>query len=246
MTKKKATANPRAELRKRAEKIAKGKNSRMPENVDAMSPEEVHRTLHQLQVHQIELEMQNEELRRAQVALELSRNTYAELYDFAPVGYFTIDGQGLIKGVNLKGAHLLGIERGLLLNKPFISFIEEPADSEIFSKHREAVFQKPGNQTCGIRLKRKYGAVFDAQLQSIAKENIGGKAVDIFTAIIDVTESKKAEEKIEHLASFPELNPNPVIETDLKGQVIFYNSATISILKNLNAPEDVRLFSRTI
>ena len=242
MTEKKATANPRDELRKRAEKIAKGKNSRMPENVDAMSPEEVRRTLHQLQVHQIELEMQNEELRRAQEALELSRNTYAELYDFAPVGYFTIDAQGLIEGVNLKGAHLLGIERGLLLKKPFISFIEEAADREIFSKHREAVFQKPGNQTCEIRLKRKYGAAFYAQLQSIAKENIDGKAVDILTAIIDITESKKAEEKIEHLASFPELNPNPVIETDLKGQVIFYNAATMSILKKLNAPEDVRLF----
>ena len=59
---------------------------------------------------------------------------------------------------------------------------------------------------------------------------------------MDITERKKTEEKIEHLASFPQLNPNPVIETDLKGQVIFHNAATIRILKNLNAPEDVRLF----
>ena len=195
-----------------------------------------------LQVHQIELEMQNAELRLAQEALELSRNKYAELYDFAPVGYFTIDARGLIEGVNLKGAHLLGIERGLLLKRPFISFIAEASDREIFSKHREEVFQKQGNQTCDIRLKRKYGAAFYAQLQSIAKENIDGKAGDILTTIIDITEHKKAEEKIEHLASFPELNPHPVIETDLKGQVIFYNAATMRILKELNAPEDVRLF----
>ena len=174
--------------------------------------------------------------------LELSRNKYAELYDFAPVGYFTIDAHGLIEGVNLTGAHLLGIERGLLLKRPFISFIAEAADREIFSKHREEVFQKQGNQTCEIRLKRKYGAAFYAQLQSIAKENIDGKAGDILTTIIDITEHKKAEEKIEHLASFPELNPNPVIETDLKGQVIFYNAATMRILKKLNAPEDIRLF----
>ena len=72
-------------------------------------------------------------------------------------------------------------------------------------------------------------------------DNNDGKAVLILTGY-DITESKKAEEKIEHLASFPELNPNPVIETDLKGQVIFYNAATIRILKKLSAPEDVRLF----
>jgi PAS domain-containing protein len=83
------------------------------------SAEETLRLLHELQVHQIELEMQNAELRLTQETLELSRNMYAELYDFAPVGYFTIDAQGLIEGVNLKGAHLLGIERGLLLKRPF-------------------------------------------------------------------------------------------------------------------------------
>ena len=206
------------------------------------SAKETQRLLHELQVHQIELEMQNEELRRAQEEVELSRNTYAELYDFAPVGYFTIDAQGLIEGANLKGAHLLGIERGLLLKRSFISFIAEAADREVFSRHCEEVFQKQGNQTCDIRLKRKYGAAFYAQLQSIAKEHRDGKAGDILIMIIDITERKKAEEKIEHLASFPELNPNPVIETDLKGQVIFCNAATMNTLKKLNAPDDVRLF----
>ena len=82
----------------------------------------------------------------------------------------------------------------------------------------------------------KYGAAFDAQLQSIAKENNDGKAVGILTTIIDITERKKSEEKIEHLASFPQLNPNPVIETDLKGQVIFYNAATMRILKEVKRP----------
>ena len=87
--------------------------------------------------------------------LELSRNKYAELYDFAPVGYFTFDARGVIGEVNHEGAHLLGIERRQLLNRPFISFIPEAADSEILSKHREAIFQKQGNQTCEIRLENK-------------------------------------------------------------------------------------------
>jgi PAS domain S-box-containing protein len=231
------------DLRRHAEVRLNEKRKGRGEAVgDRMTAAETPRLLHELQVHQIELEMQNAELRRAQEALELSRNKYSELYDFAPVGYFTIDAQGLIEGVNLKGAHLLGIERGLLLKRPFISFIAEEADRNVFSKHHEAVFQKLGNQTCEIRLKRKYGAAFYAQLQSIAKENIDGKAVELLTTIIDITEHKKVEEKIEHLASFPELNPNPVIETDLKGQVIFCNAAATHILKTLNAPDDIRLF----
>ena len=228
-----------AELRRQAEERLRAKTAELgPHQTEEDAP----RLLHELQVHQIELEMQNAELRLAQESLELSRNKYEALYDFAPVGYFTIDAHGLIEGVNLKGAHLLGIERGLLLKRPFISFIADAADRKIFLKHCEEVFQKQGNQTCEIRLKRKYGAPFYAQLQSIAKENNEGKRGDILTMINDITEHKKTEEKIEHLASFPELNPNPVIETDLKGQVIFSNSATMRILKDLNAPEDIRLF----
>ena len=228
-----------AALRGQAEERLRAKTAELgPPRTEEDAP----RLLHELQVHQIELEMQNAELRLAQESLELSRNKYEALYDFAPVGYFVIDAHGLIEGVNLKGAHLLGIERGLLLKRPFISFIAEAADRKIFLKHCEEVFQKQGNQTCEIRLKRKYGAPFHAQLESIAKENDHGKAGAILTAISDVTEHKKAEEKIEHLASFPELNPNPVIETDLKGQVIFSNSATMRILRDLNAPEDIRLF----
>jgi PAS domain S-box-containing protein len=228
-----------AELRRQAEERLRAKTAELgPPRTEDDAP----RLLHELQVHQIELEMQNAELRLAQESLELSRNKYEALYDFAPVGYFTINAQGLIEGVNLKGAHLLGIERGLLLKRPFISFIPEAADRKIFLKHCEEVFQKQGNQTCDIRLKRKYGAAFHAQLESIAKENNNGKAGELLTTIVDVTESKKAKEKIEHLATFPELNPNPVIETDLKGQVIFYNAASMRILKNLNAPGDIRLF----
>ena len=231
-----------AELRRQAEERLRAKTAELgPPRTEEAAP----RLLHELQVHQIELEMQNAELRLAQESLELSRNKYEALYDFAPVGYFVIDAHGLIEGVNLKGAHLLGIERGLLLKRPFISFIAEAADRKIFLKHCEEVFQKQGNQTCEIRLKRKYGAAFHAQLESIAKENDNGKAGAILTAISDVTEHKKAEEKIEHLASFPELNPNPVIETDLKGQVIFYNTATMRIFRDLNAPEDIRLFLPT-
>ena len=108
-----------AELRRQAEERLRAKTAELgPPRTEEDAP----RLLHELQVHQIELEMQNAELRRAQESLELSRNKYEELYDFAPVGYFTIDARGLIEGVNLKGAHLLGIERGLLLKTALYQF----------------------------------------------------------------------------------------------------------------------------
>jgi len=102
---------------------AEGKLAHSP----GTSPEKKGQTpdqiLHELQVHQIELEMQNEELRKAQLALEESRQRYADLYDFAPVGYFTFTPEALIKNVNLTGATLLGMARQKLVNRRFRSFI---------------------------------------------------------------------------------------------------------------------------
>ncbi len=226
-------------LRRRAENRLRAKTD---ESNFPRAKKDEQTLVHELEVHQIELEMQNAELRRAQEELELSHNKYLDLYEFAPVGYFTLDARGLIKEVNLTGTQLLGIDRGLLIKRPFSSFIAEAADRNIFSKHREDVFQKQNKQTCEIRLKKKDGTYFWAQLQSIAQENTKENTDDIRTMIMDITDHKKAAEKIEHLASFPELNPNPVIEADMKGEITYCNAATIKMLKNLNVPEDGRLF----
>jgi len=182
-------------LRRKAEEKLNTRHERLQE----LSTRDIQELVHELGTHEIELEMQNEELRRARDELESSRNQYAELYDFAPVGFFTIDAQGLIARVNLTGAHLLGIERGLLLKRPFVSFIAEVADREIFSKHREHVLQNQGNQTCDIRLKRKDGTVFYAQLQSSPTEVIDGKAAYIHTTIIDVSDRRRAEDALQKI-----------------------------------------------
>ena len=135
------------ELRKQAEELAQRKSAQLPEKQKGVSQEDISRLYHELQVHQIELEMQNEELRLAREELELSRNEYAELYDFAPVGYVTVDAHRRIERVNLTGAHLLGIERRLLLNKPFVNFIENAESREIYLKHLKEVAQQKGSQT---------------------------------------------------------------------------------------------------
>ncbi len=166
------------------------------ERLQKLSSKDIRDLVHELGTHQIELEMQNEELRRAQAELEASRSRYAELYDFAPVGYFTFDKDGLIREANLAGAQLLGIERRLLINKPFVGFIAEAGDREIFHKHWNEAFTGEARRSCEMSLRKKDGTVFYAQLQSSATQNIDTKAGSLCTAILDITERKKAEETL--------------------------------------------------
>ena len=179
-----------AELRRQVEELLR------VQTASAHPPrkgEETMRLVHELEVHRIELEMQNEELRSAQEEVEFSRNKYLELYDFAPVGYFTFDAHGLIREVNLTGAHLLGIERQMLVNKPFSRFIAEAEGRELFPKHLASVLQKEGLQRCEIRLKGKDGTVFHGQLQSIAVDTSESKDGYILSSIVDDTVGKQAE-----------------------------------------------------
>ena len=159
---------------------------------------DLRRLLHEFEVHQVELEMQNEELRLAREELELSRNKYAELYDFAPVGYFTLDANGLIQEVNLAGAQLLGIERLLLANKPFITLIADAEGREIFSRHLTLVLQQHVMLKCEIKLKGKDCTPIDAQLQSVAVDNSDGKECHILTSIVDGTFRKQLEQGMQN------------------------------------------------
>ena len=97
------------------------------------------RLLHELQVSQIELEMQNEELRSTQAELEAGRALYAELYDSAAMGYLTLDRAGAVRMVNLSGARLLGVERSRLLSRRFSEFVAE-SDRRAFGRFLEQTF----------------------------------------------------------------------------------------------------------
>src|SRR4051812_3269290 len=112
-----------ATLRQQAEAAARQRAAQSPESLAALSPEEIRRTVHELRVHQTELKMQNEELRRAQVELGAARERYFDLYDLAPVGYCTLNEQGLILEANLTAATLLGVPRGALARQPISRFI---------------------------------------------------------------------------------------------------------------------------
>ena len=181
-----------AELRLRAEELDRREAALAPEHLEYLSPEEAQRTLHELRVHRIELEMQNEELRRAQTELDAERARYFDLYDLAPVGYCTVSGQGLILEANLTAASLLGVPRGALAKRRLHSFIL-PADEDVYYLRRKTLFATGEPQAFDLRMVRTGGTAFWALLEATLVENAGGESV-CRLVISDITERKQAGE----------------------------------------------------
>jgi diguanylate cyclase (GGDEF)-like protein/PAS domain S-box-containing protein len=186
-------------------------------------PEEL---LHELQVHQIELEMQNEELRRAQLALEESRDRYLDLYEFAPVGYFTLTGKTLISEVNLTGATLLGEERKKLLQRGFARFIT-PADGDRFHRLIGSVLQHGGREACDLSLRRGDGSVIQAQLDCV-RVAAGNEPPTVRLTLTDIAERKRAEAEMRVAASAFETQEGMLV-TDAATSILRVNQAFTDI-----------------
>ncbi|MDM8525890.1 response regulator [Desulfococcaceae bacterium HSG8] len=180
----------KSELRRRAEKEAALRKQSL--EVPYLSDEEISQLIHELQVHQIELEIQNEELKEKQSELEESRNKYSELYDFAPVGYFTLREKALISEANLTGAALLGVEKNALIGQPLTRFIDSRSQDD-FYLHRAKVFDTKELQTCEIRMKKTDGSLFHSQLKSIISHTDPGVWR---TAVSDISERVSMESKL--------------------------------------------------
>ncbi len=183
-----------SDLRQNAEEVLAGQAPRSPEDIAALSPEEIQRTLHELRVHQIELEMQNEELRAAQAALEASRARYFDLYDLAPVGYFTLSEKGLILEANLTAATLLNVARGALVKQPLTRFIL-PDDQDIYYRHSKQLFETGQPQVCEMRMQRTDSPPFWARIEATAAQDPDGVPI-CRSAISDITEQKRAQETL--------------------------------------------------
>ena len=159
-----------------------------------LSREEIRRLLHELRVHQIELEMQNEELRRAQEELDASRARYFDLYDLAPVGYFTLNEKGIILEANLTAATLLGMSRGALVGQPLTRSIW-PEDQDIYYYHRKQFFETGAPQVCEVRMVRKDGSLAWMRINTSAGQATDGDPV-CRCAMSDITERKEGEEAL--------------------------------------------------
>ena len=184
-------------LRRRAEEKIRHQSPKL-ENVSALSIEEARRLVHELEVHQIELEMQNDELRLAQEELTETRKEYVDLYDFAPVGYLTVNEKGIVEKANLTAASLLGVERGRLVGRPFSQFVA-PEDEDALYFHRQRMHEGQERETWETRLHRDDGTLFWAQLDCRAVTDTEGSYIGCRSALTDITQRKQVEAEIENL-----------------------------------------------
>ena len=208
MAEKKDIAAKASSLRKRAEEIDREKTLRIPENMKNLSTEETKQVLHELRVHQIELEMQNEELRKAHDELDDSRLRYFELYDLAPVGYCTVSEKGLILEANLTAANILNVPRGSLVKTIFSQFILKE-DQDIYYLHRKQILQSAEPHVFELRMVKKDGTVFWAHLVATIAPQAAEGAHVLHVVMSDISEHKRDEEalkeKMEDLQRFHKL-----------------------------------------
>jgi PAS domain S-box-containing protein len=179
-------------IRRQAKENAREKAALLPENQEALSPEEIRRILYELRIHQIELEMQNDELRHLNMELDAVRARYFDLYNLAPVGYFTLSEKGLILESNLTFASLLGIARSALVNHPITRFIHKE-DQDIYYLHINQQLKNGEPRTCELRLINNDGALFWVHLATACEQDSEGAPV-YHIVMSDITDRKFFEE----------------------------------------------------
>jgi PAS domain S-box-containing protein len=179
-------------LRRQAEERLRDKAA----DVSGKYLDDVQKLIHELEVQQIELEVQYEELRSTQINLVESRDNYQMLYDFAPVGYFTLDEKTLMRRVNLRGADLLGLPRRKLINRKFSDFISAEFQDEFYF-HCKRIFESGTQQTCELKLIKRDGTLFDARMDSIAVLDKAAATGQFRTAVVDITERVQAKEVLQ-------------------------------------------------
>ena len=177
------------DLRRRAEARLRAEPGVIPETLDQAG-----KLVHELRTHQIELEMQNEELRRVQGELVEARDRLSDLYDFAPVGYVTLSDKGLILEANLTVADMLGVERGLLIKQRLSAFVLAE-DQDAFYRHRRDLLDTKQLRTFELRMLGRGGCQFWASLDCVLAPDPEGDGLRIRCSLADITLRKRAEQE---------------------------------------------------
>jgi PAS domain S-box-containing protein len=194
------------QLYRRAQaQLREQRKNQKPEAGAPVSETDTQRLVHELQVHQIELEMQNGELAEARNKMEVLLADYTDLYDFAPVGYMSLNEQGQILKVNLTGAALLGVGRSRLLNRPLPAYVA-PADRPGFLNFLKQVFTGSAKQVCEANLLRESGSVFWANIHGAAASSAGGPEKWCRVVISDITALKLSEEAQRRVGALADAN----------------------------------------
>ncbi len=173
------------ELRKKAEELL----NKNPQETPVLPTAEMQQLFHEIDVHQVELQMQNEELRQA-------RDAYAELYDYAPVGYLTLDPEGRIRDANFTAATMLGLERGKLLGAhTFGEFVHRDSQGE-WKRHRQYLMEHLEKHGADMKIQRPDGSGFAARVECTPRLNANHKIDHCLMVLIDISQRVKAEESL--------------------------------------------------
>jgi len=219
-------------LRERAESYARRKAVKTEYDLRALSPEEIALTLHELQVHQIELEMQNEALRHAQVELDAARARYFDLYDMAPVCYCTVNQSGLILQANLTTTTLLGLPRHALIKRPF-SLLIFSEDQDIFYRLRKQLLTDNLPARCELRMVKQDGTPFWISLTASAAAN-GDDTTMLLIAFEDISVCKLIETELRaeksRLQATLDALPDLLFEMDGEGRIANYHARRDDLL----------------
>ncbi|MBF0292092.1 MAG: PAS domain S-box protein [Nitrospinae bacterium] len=181
---------PADPLRKQAEATLRSKK---PHYAESWLPPQARELLNELRVYQIELEMQNKELLETQERLETAKAKYFDFYNLAPVGYFTLSGQGVILEANSMSHYLCGVARDLPLNTPFTRFIFRE-DQDIYYLFHKKLLETGMPQTCELRMARQDGGLFWAGIEATVATDAEIRDQEIHIVIIDITERKLLED----------------------------------------------------
>jgi len=181
-------------LREKAVELAEKKISQL---TSPLTEEDTKKLIHELKVHQLELELQNEELVLAKEMADIATQKFSELYDFAPCGYFTLSDQAQIIDLNLRGSAMLGRERLFLKNRSFYLFVTDRTKTS-FSLFLANIFSKNTKQSCEVVLSVKGKPPMDVQLNGI----ISGNNEQCLMTAVDITEHNRAEKEIRESERF--------------------------------------------
>lgn len=179
--------------------------------------------LHELRVYQIELEIQNEELRRALAELDASKSRYFDLYDMAPVGYGTLNGTGMIKQVNLTMATLFGMPRGAFAKRPFSNFIFRE-DQDTYYLNRKKLTQFGQTLSCELRMINLHGTPFWVDLVMTLAQNKDGHA-ELRVVLNNISVRKQQEDQLHIQSLVLDQIQDHVTITDLDGVITYVNQA---------------------
>jgi len=212
------------ELRRHAETRVTRKN----EKSQSLSTDETRRLLQELRSNQIELELQNEELRQTYDELLASRERYADLYDFSPIGYLSLSDQGLIVEANMTVAEMLGIERSRLIKLPLSTFVVAEDQDSLYLQMNKT--KKTKNwQSCKLRLTGQQKQPFWAAIEGRVILDIGANAHRLCITISDISGRKKVEERLRQSAVVVENTAEAVIVTDPQRNITTVNQAFTEI-----------------